>query len=80
MARSRVGHKMKAFHTMISKDPLFRITAELGEMQLFGQTPYGDRRVVEILGGRVEGPTLKGKILPGGSDWQIIRSDGVADI
>ncbi len=23
---------------------------------------------------------LKGKILPGGSDWQIIRSDDVADI
>jgi hypothetical protein len=71
---------MKAEQEMISKDPLFRITAELGEVQLFGKTPYGERRVIEILGGRVEGPMLRGKILPGGSDWQIIRSDGVADI
>jgi hypothetical protein len=28
----------------------------------------------------VQGPRFKGRILPGGSDWQIIRSDGVADI
>ena len=26
------------------------------------------------------GPKLSGRILPGGADWQIIRSDGVADI
>lgn len=36
--------------------------------------------MIEILDGRVEGPRLKGRILSGGSDWQIIRSDGVADI
>jgi hypothetical protein len=65
---------------MISKEPIFRIIAELGEIQMMGKTPYGERRIVEILGGRVDGPMLKGKILPGGSDWQIIRSDGVADI
>jgi hypothetical protein len=70
----------KADQVMISKDPLFRITAELGEIQVFGKTPYGERRVIEILSGRVEGPMLTGKIMPGGSDWQIIRSDGVADI
>jgi len=65
---------------MISKEPIFRITADLGETQTLGKTPYGERRIVEILGGRVEGPMLKGKILAGGSDWQIIRSDDVADI
>jgi len=71
---------MKAPPAMISKEPLFRIIAELGEMQLFGTTPYGERRIIEIIGGRVEGAMLEGKILPGGSDWQIIRSDGVTDI
>jgi len=35
--------------------------------------------VVDILGGRVEGPRLQGRILPG-ADWQIVRGDGVTDL
>ena len=65
---------------MLSKEPIFRIHADLGEIIDAGATPYGGRRVIEILRGRVDGPRLKGRILSGGSDWQIIRSDGVADI
>jgi len=65
---------------MISKEPIFRIHADLGEILEAGTTPYGGRRVIEILGGRVEGERLNGRILSGGSDWQIIRSDGVADV
>lgn len=64
---------------MISEKPILRIHADLGEIVEAGTTPYGGRRVIEILGGRVEGK-VRGKILPGGADWQIIRSDGVADI
>jgi hypothetical protein len=64
---------------MISDKPILRIHADLGEIVDAGQTPYGGRRVIEILGGRVEGK-VSGKILPGGADWQIVRSDGVADI
>lgn len=64
---------------MISEKPILRIHADLGEIVDAGTTPYGGRRVIEILGGRVEGK-VSGRILPGGADWQIIRSDGVADI
>ena len=65
---------------MISQQPIFRVTAELADILRFGDTPWGERRVINILGGRVEGPRLAGRILPGGADWQIIRRDGVADI
>jgi hypothetical protein len=65
---------------MIAAEPIFHIHADLGEIVEAGATPYGGRRVIEILGGRVEGPRLKGRLLTGGADWQIIRSDGVADI
>lgn len=64
---------------MISKEPIFRVQAELADILSLGRTPYGERRVINILGGRVEG-RLSGRILPGGADWQIIRADGVADI
>lgn len=65
---------------MISQQPIFRVEAELADILDFGATPYGGRRVIHILGGRVAGPRLEGRILPGGADWQIIRSDGAADI
>ncbi|MEI7805309.1 MAG: DUF3237 domain-containing protein [Hyphomicrobiales bacterium] len=65
---------------MLSAQPIFTIHAELAEILHFGHTPMGERRVVNILGGRVEGPKLKGRILPGGADWQIVRADGVTSI
>ncbi|MGE0605267.1 MAG: DUF3237 family protein, partial [Xanthobacteraceae bacterium] len=65
---------------MLSNDPIMQIEADLEAPQLFGNTPYGERRVINITGGKVSGPRLRGKILPGGADWQIIRADGAADI
>src|SRR5258708_2237650 len=64
---------------MISQAPIFTIHAELADIRHFGTTPYGERRVVDILGGRVEGPRLQGRILPR-ADWQIVRPDGVTDL
>ena len=64
---------------MLSRDPIFRIHAELADIRHFGRTPYGERRVVDITGGQVEGPRLRGRVLPG-ADWQIVRPDGVTDI
>ncbi len=66
--------------SMLSREPIFRIHADLAEILSLGATPYGERRIIQILGGTFEGPKLKGKLLPGGADWQIIRADGVADI
>ena len=63
---------------MLSAAPIFRIHAELADILALGQTPYGERRIINILGGRVDGARLEGRILPGGADWQIIRQDGVA--
>jgi Protein of unknown function (DUF3237) len=65
---------------LLSATPIFQIYAELAEIVHFGPTPYGDRRVINIVGGRVEGAKLSGRVLPGGADWQILRVDGVADI
>ena len=65
---------------LLGEEAIFTIHAELAEMTSLGRTPYGERRVIGILGGSVRGPKLNGRILPGGADWQIIRSDGAADI
>jgi hypothetical protein len=65
---------------MLGTHPIFTIHAELEAIMNLGRTPYGERRVIGILGGSVKGAKLNGRILPGGADWQIVRNDGVADI
>ncbi len=65
---------------MLGNEPIFTIHAELADIVDLGPTPYGERRMVGITGGSVRGRKLQGRILPGGADWQIIRSDGAADI
>ena len=62
---------------LVSEQPIFTISSPLGDIQKLGNTPYGERRVIDIHGGTVDGPKLKGKVLPGGADWQIVRADGV---
>jgi hypothetical protein len=57
---------------------LARVRADVDAPQLLGQTLLGERRVVPIVGGEIEGPHLRGRILPGGSDWQVICADGTA--
>lgn len=65
---------------MLPTQPLFTVHAELDPILRLGTTPYGERRVIGIRGGTVTGARLNGRVLPGGADWQIVRSDGAADI
>ena len=66
--------------TLLSDKPIFTIHSPLGEIQKLGMTPYGERRIIDIHGGTVEGSRLTGKVLPGGADWQIVRADGVVHL
>jgi hypothetical protein len=40
-----------------------------------GRTPYGVRRRIPIIGGTFEGPRIRGRVVPGGADWQLQRAD-----
>ena len=53
---------------------------DIGERQSLGQGPRGERFIVPILGGRFEGPRLRGTVLPGGADRQLLRADGVKEL
>ena len=56
--------------------PLFTMALQVSGMQAIGTTPNGNRRIGLVAGGTFEGARLKGKVLPGGADWIIARSDG----
>jgi hypothetical protein len=65
---------------LLSENPILVIRCTLEGILKFGNTPYGERRVINIAGGMIEGPRCKGKILSGGADWQIVRADGVVHL
>jgi Protein of unknown function (DUF3237) len=45
-----------------------------------GAGPHGLRVTYPITGGSFEGDRLRGKVLPGGDDWTVTRSDGVVEL
>ena len=61
-------------------EPLMVVQVELMPIVSAGATPSGELRVVPFVSGTFEGPGLRGTLLPGGTDWQRVRSDGVLEI
>jgi hypothetical protein len=59
---------------------VFEIRAKVGAPLEIGDTPHGRRRIVPIIGGTFEGPGLRGTILPGGADWQLVHPDGFTEL
>jgi hypothetical protein len=43
-------------------------------------TPVGTRMTFITSGGVVEGPKLRGELLPGGGDWLTVGSDGIGRV
>ncbi|MEZ5675488.1 MAG: DUF3237 domain-containing protein [Thalassovita sp.] len=53
---------------------------DLDPIKELGPGQAGQRRIIPIIGGRVEGPALNGRILNVGADWQTIWGNGVAEL
>src|ERR1700757_1518142 len=64
----------------IRTTPLMTLKLAVSGMQAVGETPSGNRRIGLVAGGTFEGPKLRGKVLPGGADWIIVRNDGVTTL
>lgn len=60
--------------------PLFELRLATGPLQKLGETPQGERVTYPIVGGAFDGERLRGKVLPGGSDWTLRRPDGVMEL
>src|ERR1700741_3071249 len=48
--------------------------------QKIGAVPHGTRVTALIASGHFEGPRLRGRVLPGGGDWTLLRGDGVLEL
>ncbi|MEJ2803100.1 DUF3237 domain-containing protein [Comamonadaceae bacterium PP-2] len=59
---------------------LYEAQVDIADNLALGQGPLGERRMVPITGGQFEGPGLRGRVLAGGADRQLIRTDGVRQL
>ncbi|ORA34502.1 DUF3237 domain-containing protein [Mycobacterium aquaticum] len=64
---------------MLTTRKLFCLNVGLDDA-LVVPCPSGERRFVAVTGGSVIGDCLSGEILPGGSDVQRVRADGVVEL
>jgi hypothetical protein len=59
---------------------VFSLAIKVGTPIVAGETGWGLRRVIPVLGGEVRGPDLHGTILPCGADFQVIRPNGFTEL
>jgi hypothetical protein len=59
---------------------IFAAQVAVGPPLELGNVGKGRRRIVPITGGEFSGPDIRGQVVPGGADWQILRSDGVSEL
>jgi Protein of unknown function (DUF3237) len=60
---------------------VFELRAQVEPPIEFGEvSPGRRRRMVPISSGRFDGPSLRGRIVPGGADWQIVHGDGFTEL
>ncbi|MDR6711673.1 hypothetical protein J2W83_001267 [Pseudomonas hunanensis] len=60
--------------------PVYEAIVDIAPSQALGKGAVGERFIVPITGGEFHGPGLQGKVLAGGADRQLLRSDGVKQL
>jgi len=60
--------------------PLMTLRLATAPTQDLGAGPRGTGTIFPITGGSFEGPRLRGRVLPGGADWVVVRPDGMAEL
>lgn len=63
-----------------SVDLVCEIDVELGPIRDMGAGRGGQRRIIPIIGGKVSGPKINGRVLNVGADWQTIFGNGLAEL
>lgn len=64
---------LKLRHTMF-------VHVELSPPFIVGMGKNGFRQVVPVIGGWFEGERVRGKVLSGGADWNVLRRDNVTEV
>lgn len=72
----KVAGQYKDFKTEL----MWEAKVKIANTMNVGESKRGVRRVIPITGGTFSGPKIKGEVLPGGEDWQLVRPDGDTEL
>ena len=61
-------------------DPVCSYTVDLAPIMELGPGRAGRRRIIPIIGGEVDGPLIRGRVMNLGADWQTVFANGVAEL
>lgn len=61
-------------------DLVVQVGAPVEAGQILGSSTRGRRRLIPITGGKLSGPRLQGRVLPGGADFQLVASETLTEL
>ncbi|MBZ4671759.1 MAG: hypothetical protein PWQ76_1093 [Clostridiales bacterium] len=59
---------------------VLELNVEIGEAKEVGMTSEGFLRLIPITGGTFSGKGIKGKVIPGGYDWNVTVNDKLSHL
>ncbi|MEY4732942.1 MAG: hypothetical protein RLZZ464_1008 [Pseudomonadota bacterium] len=83
---------MNPFESTVQTHPLqaplsvlaWEAVVQVSPRQDLGMSPAGERFIIPIVGGQfagdIDGHVLRGRVLPGGADRQLLRPDGIKEL
>ena len=83
---------MTSFESTVQAHPLkapigvlaWEAVVQVAPRQDLGMSPAGERFIIPIVGGQfagdIDGHVLRGRVLPGGADRQLLRPDGIREL
>lgn len=64
----------------LKTEPVMELKVMIGSRVNIGESDKGRRQYIPITGGSFNGKGIKGEVLAGGADWQLVRPDGVLEV
>ena len=64
----------------LTTELVLELRVEISPPVQVGDSDAGHRQFIPITGGYFVGDGIRGPVLPGGADWQLLRADGVREL
>ena len=75
-----ISAKSEPSEQLFETEHIWDAKVTIAKTIILGDSKYGMRRIVPITGGTFEGPNIRGEVVPGGEDWQLVRPDGDTEL
>lgn len=79
-AQNANSEKVEVQYKDFKTELMWEAKVKIANMINVGESKRGVRRVIPITGGTFSGPKIKGEVMPGGEDWQLVRPDGDTEL